>query len=288
MKNKYFLLTILLLLLWFCALPIGARELRFAPLPIVQKEKVLRQIAPMLHYLEKPLGQFFSINYSDSYAEILQNFQEKKIDLALLGPLPYVQLREKYPDAAPVVRFLDKDGKGTYTCSLITGIESGLSTAAALKGKNLALTQPPSTCGYLCSDALLQQVGLNMEDTKFRYTGNHQEVALAVIRGEFDAGGLKTSIGKQYSHLGLRFLAESQSFPGFLLVANKQTLSPEQISIIRNTLLELRPLKNTAHAATTRTWGMNVRYGAIVARDSDYDVIRERLVKITIPDRGNF
>jgi len=255
---------------------------------MLQKEKVLRQIAPMLHYLEKPLGQFFSIDYSESYAEILENFQEKKIDLALLGPLPYVQLREKYPDAEPIVRFLDKDGKGTYTCSLITGIESGLSTTAALKGKRLALTQPPSTCGYLCSNALLQQAGLTVQNTEFRYMGNHQEVALAVIRGEFDAGGLKTSIGKQYAHLGLRFLAESKSFPGFLLVANKQTLSPEQITIIRDTLLQLRPLDNAAHAAQTRTWGMNVRYGATTALDSDYDIIRDALQNITIPDRGNF
>ena len=288
MMNKGFLLYVLLLLVWSCARPAAAQELRFAPLPMEQKEKVLHQITPMLHYLEKPLGHHFSINYYENYADILQDFQEKKIDLAFLGPLPYVQLRKKYPDAEPVVRFLDRDGKDTYTCSLITGIESGLSTVAALKGKHLGLTQPHSTCGYLSSNFLLQQVDLTVEDTEFRYTGSHQEVALAVVRGEFDAGGIKTSIAKQYAHLGLRFLAESKSFPGFLLVANKQTLPPEQIAIIRNTLLQLRPLDNTAHAAETKTWGKNVRYGTTEAQDNDYDVIRKQLQGITIPTRGNF
>ena len=277
-------------MLWFYPLASAAGELvcTFAPLPMEQREKVLRQIAPMLHFLEKSLDRHFSIKYLGNYDDILHDFREKRIDLAFLGPLPYVQLRGEYPEAEPIVRFLNEHGKDTYTCSLITGVESGLTTVEGLKGKRLGLTQPHSTCGYLFAGDLLQQAGISIKDTKFHYTGSHQEVALAVVRGEFDAGGIKTSIAGKYSHLGLRFLAESKPLPGFLLVANKNTLAEEQIEKIRDILLQLRPLDNAANAELTRDWGASVRYGATEVKDSDYDVIRDQLQGITIPNQGNY
>jgi len=105
-----------------------------------QKEKVLRQITPMLHFIEKSLDRHFSIKYLSNYDDILYNFQEKRIDLAFLGPLPYVQLRGEYPEAESIVRFLNEHGKDTYTCSLVTRVESGLTTVEELKGKRLGLT----------------------------------------------------------------------------------------------------------------------------------------------------
>lgn len=287
MKTPPLLAYTLLLLMWFCALPAVARDISFAPLPMEQKEKVLRQIVPMLHYLEKPLGQHFSIKYLTNYQDILDKFQEEKIDLALLGPLPYIQLRAKYPDAEPMVRFLNEQGKSTYTCSLVTGIESGLKTPKAIKGKRLALTQPHSTCGYLCISNLLKKAGLSINDTEFQYLGSHQKVVLAVIRGEYVAGGVKTSIAQKYVHLGLHFLSETNPLPGFVLVANKKTLSSKQIDIIRNTLLQLRPLDNPAHQKLTAGWGKSVRYGTAAVLDSDYDIIRNTLQGTAIPNEGN-
>lgn len=285
MRVLYILVHTLLLLMWFCAVPAFAKDISFTPLPMEQKEKVFRQIVPMLHFLEKPLDQHFSVKYFSNYEEILDKFQAEEIDLVFLGPLPYIQLREKYSDAEPVVRFLNKQGKATYTCSLVTGVENGLASIAALKGQRLALTQPHSTCGYLCTDNILQQAGLSVNDTVYQYLGSHQEVALAVIRGEFKAGGIKTSIGKKYSHLGLQLLAKTDPLPGFVLVANKRTLTGRQIETIRNALLKLRPLSNPVHHKLTREWGQSIRYGTITAQDSDYDAVRKKLRGVVIPNK---
>ena len=286
MRCLYILAQTLLLLVWFYAAPAVAKDISFAPWPMEQKEKVFRQIVPMLHFLEKPLGQHFSVKYFSNYDEILNKFKAEEIDLVFLGPLPYIQLREKYLDAEPVVRFLNEQGKATYTCSLVTGVESGLTSITDLKDQRLALTQPHSTCGYLCADNILQQAGLSVNDTVFQYLGSHQKVALAVIRGEFKVGGVKTSIGKKYSHLGLQLLAETDPLPGFVLVANKRTLTDTQIETIRTTLLKLQPLNNPVHHSLMEEWGKNIRYGTITAQDSDYDVIREKLRGITIPNKG--
>ncbi|MEN8141154.1 MAG: PhnD/SsuA/transferrin family substrate-binding protein [Thermodesulfobacteriota bacterium] len=287
MKFRY-IPALILSLLFTLSSSCPAGQLTFAPLPMEQKEKVLRQIAPMLRFVEQDLGSTITISYHSDYATILSDFQTGKIDLAFLGPLPYVELRQAYPEAEPVVRFLNGQGKDTYTCSIITGIESGLATLQPLKDKGIGLTQPHSTCGYLATAHLLEQAGLSIKQSKFRYTGSHQEVALTVIRGEFAGGGIKTSIGKKYAHLGLRFLAESKPLPGFLLVANGKTMSVSDIEKIRNSLLTLKPLTNEKHRVLTRGWGKNVRNGATTVIDSDYDVIREWLQGITIPSQGNF
>lgn len=279
-----------MLLVFFAAQLHAAEEkhLVFAPLPMEHREMVLRQIVPMVHYLEQQTGIAFMIDYHTRYAAILDAFRQNRLDLAFLGPLPYVKLREADADAEPVVRFLDSHGSDTYTCSIITATESPFTSLQDLQGKRIALTQPDSTCGYLCTSHLFERAGVVIAATRYRYIHSHEEVALGVVRGEFDAGGIKTSIGDKYKHLGLRSLAESEPLPGFLLVANKSTVSEKQLKRIRGALLALRPLHSDQDRKVTQSWGKEVKYGAIEVNDADYDVIRSTLRGIEIPEQGNF
>lgn len=289
MKTGFSTIVIIVVLSLFVkALPALSQDIVFAPLPMAQQIKVSREVRPMLSYLEPQLNCRISINYSNDYADILNQFRQGRIDLAFLGPLPYIQLRKKYEYAFPVVRFLNSAGGDTYTCSIITSMDSNLESIKLLKGKKLALTQPSSTCGYLMTSKMLQAAGLSIEDNLYSYTGSHQEVALTVIRGEFDAGGIETDQGHKYAHLGLRFLAQTEPLPGFLLVANGKTLKPNQIEVIRQTLLRLTPLTNQADRQLAKTWGETFRYGAVIATDNDYDVIRRELDGNSMPAKGNY
>jgi len=242
----------------------------------------------MLSYLEQELSEPISIEFHKNYAAILDAFCRDNIDLAFLGPLPYIKLKKKCDKVVPIVRFVNKKGKSTYTCSIITDTEIGVQNLQELKGKKVALTQPLSTCGYLMTDFLLRQAGFHLADTRYRYVGNHRKVALAVIRGEADAGGLKTSIAHKYEHLGIRFLARTPPLPGFLLVANGSTMSLGQIQKIRAALLRLHPLTNPEDAETTACWGEKIRYGAVPVNDRDYDIIRNELAGITIPATSTY
>lgn len=266
----------------------SAKDIIFAPLPMEQQIKVSHEIRPMLSYLEQQLNSRISINYFKNYSDIIEKIGEGRIDLAFLGPLPYIQLRKKYAHIIPLVRFVNSEGDDSYTCSIITGIESELNSITLLKDKQIALTQPNSTCGYLMTSKMLQQEGLSIEDNHFRYLGNHQEVALAVIRGEFDAGGVKTSIGRKYAHLGLRFLAETEPLPGFLLIANGKTLNTNQIETIRKALLQLKPLSNPIHRQLTSSWGREIRHGVVPITEEDYDIIRQEFNNTSIPAKGNY
>lgn len=271
-------------LLFFCTLSLYADTVRFAPLSMEKSDTVMQQYRPMLDYLEKETGDRFSVVYSPNYADMLHKIEQKEIDLAYLGPLPYVALRKKYTHIEPLVRFLNRNGRATYTCSIITRSDSDIDSLEGLAGRTIALTQPLSTCGYLMSERLLRQAGSSMEKgVRYAYTGSHVNSALSVILGESDVGGLKSNISRKYTHFGLKVLASTSDLPGFLLVANTKTLSREQITRLRKALLALRPLENAEERALTASWGAQLRYGAIAAKRSDYDMIEEALDEITIP-----
>lgn len=250
-------------------------SIRFAPLPMESRDHMTRQYLAFMEFLEQRLGHPFEMVYHQSYATLLDEFAAGRIDLAYLGPLPYVTLRARLDSATPVVRFLAADGSSSYTCSIIrfAAHRVDLSSRETMR---VALTQPLSTCGYLGVETLLQRRGLSLESAPFdqRYVGTHEQVALAIVLGEADIGGIKTAIGERYRALGVVPVAQTRPMPGFVLVANADTLSSETIAHIKTTLLALDPQHRDADRLTTRAWGPGIRHGAIAVEDQDYADIR--------------
>ncbi len=262
---------------------ISAKTIRFAPLPMFSKSTITKQFSPFVEYLSKNMGQQVELTYHRNYQDLLSKFIQDDIDLAYLGPLPYVMLIENDPDFVPVVRFVNASGESTYTCSLVT-FDRDRSARLSLSKLPVALTQPFSTCGYLMTEGLLNRRGLSLNNTPYYYSGEHSECALDVIRGKASVAGIKTSIGKRYKNLGLQFVEQSVLLPGFLLVANPRTLSADTIDRIRKSLLSLDPLNSPADAEVTKPWGAGIRYGAVSAHETDYQLIKEKLQKIKIPE----
>jgi phosphonate transport system substrate-binding protein len=257
-----------------------AETIRFAPLPMENRETVVKQYRPMVLYLEKALNVTIEFVFTDNYADIINNFAKGQIDLAYLGPLPYVELRTKDDKAEPLVHFNEASGKPMYTCAIVTLADSPLKLQG-LKNSRIGLTQPLSTCGYLSVNGLLQEQGSRLEDNRYTYLDKHDTVALAVVRGEYDAGGLKTAIGKKYSHMGLKIVAETAPMPSFGLVGNQATMSSTTMQNLREALTRLDPA--TADKEMLAAWGENIRYGAVAASDKDYDVVRKFKGNSAIP-----
>jgi len=92
--------------------------LRFAPLPLEGRKVLLAQFRPMLAFLERSTGETFSILPLNDYESILSGLREDRIDLAFLGPLPYILLTEEGPQFEPLVRFLNAEGESEYRCAL--------------------------------------------------------------------------------------------------------------------------------------------------------------------------
>ncbi len=259
--------------------------LRFAPLPMENREVVYVQFEPMRVYLQEVIGRKIIFEYSDSYQVLLNKFAQGTIDLAYIGPLPYVALREKYPKAMALLAFRETSGTVGYTCSVIgrTGNTPHLANAQGLK---VALTQPLSTCGYLAVNMILKRYGSDLEKNRYRYLGRHDAVALAVVRAEYDIGGVKTAIAHKYEHLGLEILNETDVMPGFTLVSNTETVSPDLAATIRSAFSSLHPEGRDKDMLAK--WGEKIANGAVVVSDRQYDVIRRILGETILPQKDHF
>lgn len=233
-------LTPLLLILFVCCIgvfPAQARDLVFVPLPLEQPEAVIARARPLAALLSARLQQPVQVRYIPNYQDILQQFKRGTIDILHLGPLPYLKLRQMQNGAEPLVVVNEADGSTAYTCALVTAYD-GPSTIAQLQGP-VALTQPLSTCGYSAAAYLLDRQGKSLEKLTYTYLGNHDKIALAVAKGNYQVGTMKTTLALTYANLGLRVLAETPPFPGFLLVANRANLPPKRIVELRQLLLGL-------------------------------------------------
>lgn len=241
------------------------RALIYTPLPIEQPETVIAANSPLVTYLSKQLRVPITIRYEKNYVEILRLFQEGKIDIVQLGPLPYVTLRQRYAKAEPLVAINESDGKAAYTCAMVTAFDGPRSTKQV--SRSVALSQPLSTCGHLTAGYLLDKHGIKLDGLHHDYLGNQDKVALAVVKGVYEVGVLKTAVAKKYTNLTLRIIEETQVFPGFLLVANKATMSIEQIKEISRVLLAIPPSERSL-------LGLG-QYGFAPVSNADYDSIRQ-------------
>jgi len=252
----------------------------FAPLPTENRKTVITQFYPMVKYLEKVLNIEIKIDYNDNYHDIIQKIKQGDIDIAYLGPLPYIITTMQYPNLNPIVSFKNKNGKSFYTCSLTTFISNN-TEINKINNETIALTQPESTCGYLSVNSILHKNNVNIEDNKYRYIGTHDEAALSVIRGEFSFAGVQTRIAHKYVHLGLKELAKTTPIPNFALVANLNAVNDEMLQKIKKAMLRVDE-KELA------TWGGNIKYGCSESKDKDYDDLRKLRGLKEIPSKGNF
>lgn len=241
------------LLVWLLVPSAACAGLTYSPLPMVNPEKVVAETRPMLDYLSRSLHLPIQINYPSNNAEVVKAFMEDRIDMAEIGALPYLLLREVAPHAQALVFILEEGASATYTCALVGPFDGAPSVEALAEEIPLVLatTQTLSTCGPLSASWLLHSAGIAPERADFNVLGNHEEVALAVARAEYAAGSMKTLIARRYRHLGVQVLAETPPLPVFALVVNTRTLSETTITRIKELLLDISP-QERAHWAIGR------------------------------------
>ena len=282
-------LRVVMALFVILSMPVQAgKPIRFAPLPMASLEQMTREYLPFLDYLEKQSGQTFELAYHASYEDLLTALASGQVDLAYLGPLPYVVLTEQTDSIVPIVQLLDSEGAAEYTCAIVHFADHSPNLEHTGRPHRVALTQPLSTCGYLSVEHYLNAQGQSLEDQgyAYHYVGSHENVAMGVILDEFDLGGMKTQIAQRYHHLGLRIVAETDPMPGFVLVANRMTLQPELIDFVRDALLRLEPLTREQDREAVQGWSNNLRYGARPVDEQTYEKVRERWRQLKIDWKG--
>ncbi|MBU2099570.1 MAG: phosphate/phosphite/phosphonate ABC transporter substrate-binding protein, partial [Gammaproteobacteria bacterium] len=99
----------------------------------------------------------------------------------------------------PFAMMAAEDGSYGYEMEIITFPDSGIASAADLKGRQLAFTSPTSNSGFKAPSTLLQNEFGLLADVDYRtaYSGSHDNSILGVVNGDYEAAAIANEVLKR-------------------------------------------------------------------------------------------
>lgn len=247
------------------------RPLTLGVHPYLPSDELKQRFTPLIQYLSLKLNAPIVLKISKNYETHLENAGNNHYDIAYLGPSSYVELVTKY-GAYPLLARLAVDNKPFFHGYIITRQDSSIERLEQLKGKRFAFGSPHSTMSYLVPRRMLIDAGVRLEDlADHKFLGNHRNVALGVLLGEFDAGAVKEEVYLKMKARGLRQITATPLISEHLFVA-KQGMEEARVEQIRNIFLNLKSDPSADVIFGSIKQGLT---GFVPVSDADYDTLRK-------------
>ena len=153
--------------------------------------------------LSQMTGLTFKMEVGTTFAASIEAMGAEKAQVGFLNTFSVLLAEQKYgiiPALVAIRKYatndLDPDKalggqlEPFYKGQFIANVNSGINSFADLKGKTFCFVDPNSTSGYIVPRIILKANGID-PDTDFKATqnaGSHNNVAIAVYKGDCDAG----------------------------------------------------------------------------------------------------
>lgn len=238
--------------------------------PYNSASALYRAFNPLAEYLSEKIGEPFTVHIAADYQSHINTVGTSKLGIGYMGPASYVKLVEQFGKK----RILGRqaiDGKPVFQGKIIARKESAIMTLKDLVGKRFAFGDPNSTMSHLVPRYMLLEAGISAPDLAgYKFLGNHMNVALGVLSGDFDAGAVKEAVFYKYEPRGLKAIATTPALSEHLFVVSDRV--PEDlVGKIREVLLHAHESEQGLRAIQA----IKPNISAIVpAEDSDYDNLR--------------
>lgn len=187
--------------------------------PYDTPSRVYARFRPLTLFMGGVLGRPVRLVIATTYDEQIEMIATGRADFAYIGPTPYVRARQR--GAVEILGGEAESGQAFYQSALVVRADSAIRRVADLAGKRIALGAEISMSSAVAPKQMLALAGLRRTDlAELAHLDRHERVALAVLHGDFDAGGLRLDIAKAYLPRGLRILATSQPLPPHVIAAS--------------------------------------------------------------------
>ena len=241
--------------------------------PYLSSTEIYKRFSPLADHLSRELGRPVQIHIESTYDSHVAAIGRGKADIALMGPAPYVQLTGRY-GRVPLLAAFETKGSRTFKGVIAVRRDSPIKTLAQLRGKKFGFGPAPSTMSNLVPRYMLLKAGIDLKLLgKAEFLTNHENIAIGVLSGDFDAGALKEDIFNEYAQQGLSALAISEPIPDHLFVARAGL--PEDL--VRRISKILISIKDTEDGRRILGSIQKTLTALVTARDTDYDVLRKLL-----------
>jgi len=239
--------------------------------PYLPAVELTKRFTPLINYLSNKTAIPIKLNVSKNYEAHIENIGNNIVDIAYLGPSSYVELVSKHGQY-PLLARLEVNGKPFFNGYIVAKQGSGIIEIKQLKGRKFAFGSPRSTMSYRVPRFLLRESGVKLTSlSDYKFLGNHRNVALSVLLGEFDAGAVKEEIYFKFRKKGLTKIALSPPISEHLFVARKN-LSPIKIKAIQEAMFGM---SRSVHGLNVLKTIKKTVTGLVPVKDENYNNLRE-------------
>jgi len=226
-------------LLFFTTAPATAQEpLTLGVHPYLSAADLIKRFTPLAEYLSKEVHRPVSIEVSNTYDTHIQKIGHGVLDMAFMGPASYVILTDRFGKRPILAAFETKEGK-LFHGHIMVRKDSPITSLRQLKGKRFVFGDRDSTMSHFVPRWMLLKSGIDVKDfSNVTFVANHDNIALGILAGTFDAGAVKEEVFLKYEPQGLRSLARSPAVADHIFVA-REGLPKALAQSLRQALLRL-------------------------------------------------
>lgn len=250
--------------------------LKFGVVPLESPAVMSKKFSSLVDYLSKKQGKKVELKVALDFEGAMRDIGQNMTQLCYMTPSTYVEANRRY-GVRVLVKAL-RAGKPYHHSVIITRADSDIKSIGDLRGRTFAFGDIKSTSSHIIPRSMLKDGGIDIEDLQyFNYLGHHDDVAKAVMKGDFDAGGVMESIAYRFKDQGIRFLQLSDEIPEFN-ICYSNSIDERDLSIIKTALISLN--SSSAEGAEILKSIDKDYTGFVEADDSDYDGIRQKMSKL--------
>ncbi len=241
--------------------------------PYLTAKELLERFTLLVNYLSAELDKPVVLRVAKTYASHIELVGNNQVDIAYMGPAPYVKLVKNYGHK-PLIAKIQVKGQSTFQGAIIVAKNSPIKTLADLRGKGFAFGSPNSTMSHFVPRFVLWKAGVTVPQlSHYQFIKNHDNVVLGVLLGEFEAGAVKKDVFNRYAKKGIKVLTWTPPITVHVFVAT-QRFPSQKLDKLRTLFLELN---NHRKGKTILTSIKKSITGVTTVKDEDYDELRNIL-----------
>ncbi|MEW6107889.1 MAG: phosphate/phosphite/phosphonate ABC transporter substrate-binding protein [Nitrospirota bacterium] len=250
--------------------------LRMGIVPLESPAEMFRKFSPLAEYLGRKLNRRIDLKVAVDFQGAIKDIGQGVTQFCFMTPSTFIEAHKKY--GVEVLVEALREGKPFQHSVIISKSDSGINTLEDIKGRSFAFGDPHSTSSHIVPRGMLFEAGIDIKDLLYyNYLGHHDDVAKAVLNGDFDAGGVMESTAHKFRDMGLKFIKFSDDVPEFNICVSS-SLDPKDVIELKNALISLSD--STPEGASILK-SINGSYtGFVEASEEGYNKIRIMMSKM--------
>lgn len=249
------------------ALLAGDSELLLGSVAMDIPAAMHKRLTPLTHYLSEALNRPISLKLSPNMGAAINEAANSNVDIAYLTPVAYIEANKR--GGVKLIAKTVTKGRAFFKLMIVVKQDSPIQSVEQLAGKSFAFGDKKA----LLQRAAVVGSGINLEQfSEYKFIGHYDNIARAVLVGDFDAGILKDTTAYKWEGKGLRVLYSSPDLPPYNIVASSK-VDNKTFRKLQQAFLSLKS-DNPDHLKIIKA--LDKKYdGFAPTTDKEYDVVRQ-------------